>query len=318
MSFTRTVLYGAPLLAAICFAVNSLAAAAAVPASVAVTCGANGVAVQVLGSGGPEMKGRASSSYLIWQDGKARVLVDAGGGSALRFGESGALMTDLEVVLFTHLHSDHSADFPVLVKSAHFEPRKAALPVLGPPGTELMPSMTEFVDTLFAPKTGLYRYLGMQGNETSFEIKPQTLALDANEVRQVFDSPLLKVFATVVIHAKIPALAYRVELDGKSISFSGDTNGNNGNLEKVAAHSNVFVAHHAIDDGFHTPFGERTLHMPPALIGKIAASANVGNLILSHRRPETLGKEASTQKAIEREYKGPMAFANDMDCYAVR
>jgi len=33
---------------------------------------------------------RASSSYLVWQDGQARVLVDAGGGSALRFGESGA------------------------------------------------------------------------------------------------------------------------------------------------------------------------------------------------------------------------------------
>ena len=36
-------------------------------------------------------------------DGKARVLVDAGGGSALRFGESGAQMADLDVVLFTHL-----------------------------------------------------------------------------------------------------------------------------------------------------------------------------------------------------------------------
>jgi len=52
------------------------------------TCGEEDVAVQVLGSGGPELQDRrASSSYLIWQDGQARVLVDAGGGSALRFGE---------------------------------------------------------------------------------------------------------------------------------------------------------------------------------------------------------------------------------------
>lgn len=284
-------------------------------AAAAPTCGATGVAVQVLGSGGPEMKGRASSAYLIWHQGKARVLVDAGGGSALRFGESGALMADLDVVLFTHLHSDHSADFPVLVKSAHFEPRKAALPVLGPPGTALMPSMTEFVDILFAPKTGLYRYLGAQGNEISFDIKPQSIALEPNEVRQVFDSPRLKVFATVVIHARIPALAYRVEIDGKRISFSGDTNGSNGNLEKVAQQSDAFVAHHAIDEGFH--FGESALHMSPAQIGKIAASANVGNLILSHRRPETLGKEVLTRKLIEREFKGPMVFANDLDCFAV-
>ena len=301
-------------------ATGSMAApetATATATAPAPACGASGVAVQVLGSGGPEMKGRASSSYLVWQQGKARLLIDAGGGSAVRFGESAARMSDLEAVLFSHLHSDHSADFPVLVKSAHFEPRKEALPVLGPPGTELMPSMTEFIDALFAPKMGLYRYLGKQGNESSFELKPQTLTLDDKEVRQVFESPRLKVFASVVLHAKIPSLAYRVEIDGKRIAFSGDTNGNNGNLEKLAAQSQMFVAHHAIDDGFHSPFGERTLHMPPALIGKIAASAGVGELILSHRRPETLGKEASAQKAIEREYKGPVRFANDLDCFSV-
>ena len=46
-------------------------------------CGAHGVAVQVLGSGGPELQDkRACSSYLIWRDGVPRVLVDSGGGSA--------------------------------------------------------------------------------------------------------------------------------------------------------------------------------------------------------------------------------------------
>ena len=77
------------------------------------SCGASGIALQVLGSGGPEIQGkRASSSYLIWQDGKARVLVDSGGGSPLRFGESGADFVNLDVMLFTHLHADHSAGFP--------------------------------------------------------------------------------------------------------------------------------------------------------------------------------------------------------------
>ena len=113
------------VLRAFCFTVVALSptfvwAAASEP------CGTKGVAVQVLGSGGPEMRGRASASYLIWVDGKARVLVDSGGGSALRFGESGARVADFDVVLFSHFHSDHSADFPVLVKSSHFEdkPRK--------------------------------------------------------------------------------------------------------------------------------------------------------------------------------------------------
>jgi len=67
------------------------------------SCGTTGLAVQVLGSGGPEMQDkRASTSYLIWENGNARVIVDAGGGSALRFGESGAQMSTVDVFLFSH------------------------------------------------------------------------------------------------------------------------------------------------------------------------------------------------------------------------
>ncbi len=70
----------APTALAVLFAATSIAANS--PATVPPpTCGTNDVAVQVLGSGGPEMKGRASSGYLIWQQGKARVLIDTGGGS---------------------------------------------------------------------------------------------------------------------------------------------------------------------------------------------------------------------------------------------
>src|SRR5271170_7517142 len=55
------------------------------------SCGSTGLAVQVLGSGGPEGQDkRASTSYLVWQNGSARVVLDAGGGSALRFGERSA------------------------------------------------------------------------------------------------------------------------------------------------------------------------------------------------------------------------------------
>jgi len=58
------------------------------PSAAAQSCGAKGIALQVLGSGGPELQDkRASSSYLIWQNGQARVLVDAGGGSALDSGK---------------------------------------------------------------------------------------------------------------------------------------------------------------------------------------------------------------------------------------
>lgn len=304
------MMWRAALLAAACVAGSDATLAAT-------ACGASGLALQVLGSGGPEMRGRASASYLVWIDGKARVLVDAGGGSALRFGESGARVADFDVVAFTHLHSDHSADFPVLVKSSHFEkqPRKRALPVLGPAGSKLVPSTAQFVAGLFAADVGVFRYLGPQGDEQLFEIEPRDLALGDDEVRVVFDSGGIRIAATKVIHADIPALALRVEAGGRSIAFSGDGNGNNGNLEKLAAGADLLVAHLAIDDTLH--FGARKLHAPPALIGKIASRAKVAELVLSHRRPETLGKQAHLQQVIAAEYGGPIRYADDLSCFAL-
>jgi hypothetical protein len=55
-----------------------------------------GVTLQILGSGGPIADdARASSGYLVWADGKSRVLIDAGGGTFLRFGEAGASFAEL-------------------------------------------------------------------------------------------------------------------------------------------------------------------------------------------------------------------------------
>src|SRR6516162_4146919 len=127
----RSVLPRIPLLCFMILCINC----PLVPSAGAQTCGGEGVAVQVLGSGGPELQDkRASSSYLIWQDGQARVLLDTGSGSSLRFGESGAKMSQLDVILFTHFHVDHSADFPALIFSSWFEDRDRALPIYGPPG----------------------------------------------------------------------------------------------------------------------------------------------------------------------------------------
>ena len=79
------------------------------------------VALQVLGSGGPEMGDkRASSAYVIWIDDKPKILIDFGGGASLRFEEVGAKIADLDVILLTHLHVDHTADIPALLKAAFF------------------------------------------------------------------------------------------------------------------------------------------------------------------------------------------------------
>jgi ribonuclease BN (tRNA processing enzyme) len=289
------------------------------PSAIGQSCESQGIAVQVLGSGGPELQDkRASSSYLVREDGQARALIDAGGGSALRFGESGATMSQLDVILFSHLHVDHSGDFPVLVKSSWFEDRKRPLPIYGPPGNEYFPSTTEFVYDFFGDKRGAYRYLSellVAGEDGSYKLQPHNVAVGSKPVA-VFSNGALRASAVRVIHGGVPALAWRVELHGKGIVFGGDTNGDGEGLVRLANNADLFVAHNAVPEG--ATGVERRLHMPPSVIGQTAENAHVKNLVLSHRMLRTLGKESQTEAEIRKHYAGPLTFANDLDCFPVK
>ena len=276
-------------------------------------CNGLGIELQVLGSGGPEVQDkRASSSYLIWQNGQARVLIDSGGGSALRFGESGANMSSIFAVLFTHLHADHTSDFPALIKSSYFEDRTNTLLVYGPYGNEIFPSTTEFIDQLFGNK-GAYRYLSefITDEESNYKIHPNNIS--ANNVITIVNRDDLKISTTEVPHGTVPALAWRVDIGGKSITLSGDTNGDSSNLKLLAKSTDILVAHNAVPES--ATGVARRLHMPPSIIGKIAQDANVKKLILSHRMMRTLGKEPQTLEAITKHYNGKIIFANDLDCF---
>lgn len=278
------------------------------------SCGATGVAVQVLGSGGPEAADRrASSGYLLWRDGRARLLVDAGGGVKLRFGEAGATMADLDAVVFTHFHADHASDFAALVKSSYFEDRSRALPVYGPPGNALMPGAVAFADALFG-EAGAFRYLGdFLDGSASYTLEPQDVKADGKVVA-VGKFSDLRLRAAAVEHGPLPALAWRVEIGGVAVAFSGDTSGK-GELAALARDADIFVAHNAVPVG--TTGAVHALHMTPDDIGRIAAQARVKKLVLSHRMLRTLGREAETLAAIRTHYAGPVEFADDLSCYGV-
>jgi ribonuclease BN (tRNA processing enzyme) len=57
--------------------------------------------------------------------------------------------------------------------------------------------------------------------------------------------------------------------------------------------------------------------MPPSVIGKIASTAAVEQLVLSHRMLRTLGHEAQSLAAIRSSYSGAVTFADDLQCFQV-
>src|SRR5262245_1337947 len=133
------------------------------------SCAAGAVAVQILGSGGPRANPfRSSSSYLLWLDGRPRILIDIGGGSHHRFGQAEATLEDLWLVAISHLHPDHVSDLPALLWPSN-QARKEPLPIVGPSGNDVAPSFSTFLSRLFDEKNGAFQVLGttLGGKQTT-------------------------------------------------------------------------------------------------------------------------------------------------------
>ena len=272
--------------------------------------------VQVLGSGGPELSDqRASTSYLISLNGNARVLLDTGPGSSLHFEASGANFNSIDALLYSHLHVDHSADLPAYIKGSYFSGRKRNLPVYGPAGNAMMPSTLEFVEGLFGNR-GVYRYLReyfVPDVSAAYKLKVHNVVTQHAKLWSVRLAPDIEAIAVNVPHGPIPALAWRIESGGCVVTFTGDTNRPGVGLTNLAHGSDLLIAHYAVPE--HAGEVALSLHMPPSVIGKLAADAGVKRLLLSHRMQRTRNSEAETQKIIRKYYAGPVEFAEDNAIY---
>jgi len=270
------------------------------------------LSVQVLGSGGPELSDqRASTSYLISIEDKARLLLDTGPGSSLQFEAIGADFNDIDALLYSHFHVDHSADLPAYVKASYFSGRKRDLPVYGPTGNTLMPSTREFVEGLFG-KHGVYRYLQEYYEpkvSAAYKLKPYDIEPNLEKPSHFQLAADIKASAVKVPHGPIPALAWRIESGNCAVTFTGDTNEPGTALTELARGSDLLIAHHAIPE--HAGDAASSLHMPPSSIGKLAADAGIKRLVLSHRMRRTFSNEAESLKIIRKYYSGPVTFAED-------
>lgn len=273
------------------------------------------IRLQVLGAGGPEIDDQlASSSYLIWIDGKATIMVDSGGGSSFNFEQSGASFNDLKAILLTHLHVDHSAALPVYIKAGYFTNRQKTLPIFGPSKGGVFPSTEQFVASLFSDQQqSAYPYLSdnlRQQSSTDFLIEVKSVKPN----NKVWRQPLVKgiILESInVSHGTIPAIAWRVNVGECSIAFSGDMNGSSGHLQRLAAGANLLVANNAIPSDAN-PVAQR-LHMTPEKIAEIANDSKPAKLLLSHFMLRTMEQKEHTVKLIEKTYSGEIMLAKELD-----
>src|SRR5271156_3037248 len=170
----KTLLLGLAVVASVLFPI-SLRSAPPKPA----------LEVVVLGSGGPRPFGRAGSSFIVLLDGAPRILVDAGPGAFVRIGELNLDLDNVDTVLLTHLHIDHSGDL-----AAFFNARgltsdgPITYRIFGPDGAGLFPKTSRFVDLLVGDG-GAFAYQKTFGADEKFAAHDLAINLDSPQTKIV-------------------------------------------------------------------------------------------------------------------------------------
>jgi ribonuclease BN (tRNA processing enzyme) len=271
------------------------------------SCTGNPVGVQILGSGAPGfVKDRANTSYLLWVGNQAKILVDAGGGAYVRFGQAQAKFSDLAMILVSHLHPDHSSDLPGMLWSGR-NTRNDTLPIVGPSGNEAAPAFNDFLMRSFDPKSGAWMVLGsVVAPGPGVKLDPQVVDVTKQEPTTVYDRDGIRVTAMGIPHGNLPTLAYRVETQGVTVVYSSDQTGTNPRFPEFAKGADILVMHLAIGVGATNP-----IQALPAVVGSVAQSANPKRLILSHIGNFDLDAAVAD---VKKNYAGPLVIGADLQC----
>ena len=175
----------------------------------------------VCGSRSPINDPNRAEACILVQAGDQIFIFDTGNGSAQNLHNWNMPWNRLEGIFYTHLHSDHISDIADFHQGTWINgQRSSKQKVFGPEGVQLLTDGIELAYT----KDYFFR------NEHHGDIIAplNTVGFDTHTVNLnnpvLIDDEDLKITAYSVSHDPVdPALGYRIDYKGRSISISGDT-----------------------------------------------------------------------------------------------
>jgi ribonuclease BN (tRNA processing enzyme) len=167
------------------------------------------VEVRVLGCGDAfGSGGRFQTCFLVSGRG-TRFLVDCGATSVVAMNRWAVDRGGIDFILLTHLHGDHIGGVPFFVLDSHFTVgRTRPLTIAGPPGTRAR--LRDVMETLFPGSPAMTLRFPLEVTEYTLETP--------NRIAGLTVTPF-----TVVHPSGAPPTALRIECDGRTLAYSGDT-----------------------------------------------------------------------------------------------
>ena len=282
-------------------------------------------------SGGPPPRAhRAQSSNLLTVNGTYYV-VDAGDGVARRIAKAGVNVREIGTIFITHHHDDHTAGLGTLLSVAWDQNRTKPIHVYGPPRTEELVKATVQYFTISAE-------IRIADGGRSIPLAQVFFGHDVG-TGAIYEDANIKVTAVENSHfdfhegpaaGKHKSYAYRFETPDRVIVFTGDTGASDA-VTALAKDADLLVSETSscqgrmqemANDGrwqAMSPAEQAGItrqmtqgHMTLEEIGKMAASANVKTVVLSHLTHKRDGDYAPWAAEVKKHYSGQVIVAKDL------
>jgi ribonuclease Z len=244
----------------------------------------------VLGSGAALPDAQRDTTALALQVGRSLTLIEAGGSTLHRIQRLGFTLDQIDRVILTHGHPDHSYGLPAILLGLWLAGRTQPLPVYAPQhGLDRL----QKVVTLF----------GMDEWPDVYPVQYRTIVLD--EFTPVLETADLRILASPGQHV-VPVVGVRIELRQPpyAVVFTGDTEPAD-SIVRLAEGADLLIHESTALEG------RLTGHTSAAEAGEVARRAGARQLMLIHLPPMTTEEERVMQDRAADAFGKPVALAAD-------
>ncbi|UQN40971.1 guanitoxin biosynthesis MBL fold metallo-hydrolase GntH [Agarivorans sp. B2Z047] len=279
--------------------------------------------ITTIGSGNPLVRmGQASTSWLVELGNGDNFIFDIGGGTVPALWSLGLPHDSLDKVFVTHLHLDHVGGIFNLWDSMGWG-RNTPLKVWGSSGHTPELGLNHFIGHVeqaaawhLLSKTGIAAREGMQIEAHEFDYakfspkQPKQLVYAENEV---------KIYAFPVDHILVGSVGYRLEWNGLSMAFTGDSEPTRHEAE-MAKGVDVFIHELFIDAPTFSKKNNMPIEVAEKVIDKHTSARELGKVFNIAQPVLGVGTHFFTNddtidaafKGLAETYSGPVAIAQDL------
>jgi ribonuclease BN (tRNA processing enzyme) len=258
-------------------------------------------------------------------------VVDAGDGVARRLVKAGINVREIGIVFITHHHDDHTAGLGTLLSVAWDQNRTKPIHVYGPPRTEeLVTAAVQYFN--------ISAEIRIADGGRSVPIAQVFFGHDVG-TGMIYQDANVRVTAVENSHfdfhegpaaGKHKSYAYRFETPDRVIVFTGDTGASDA-VTELAKDADLLVSETSscqsrmqemLNDGRWQAMSAAEQagitrqmtqgHMALDIIGKMAKSANVKTVVLSHLTHKADGDYAPWAEEVKKHFSGQVRVAKDL------